>query len=95
MRQNILDSIIDFKDKQKNISIPIENKKLEFIASKYSSTKQEIWHLFINNIQLKKTSDYLITYECITCNNINTVSTTQFIRKIRKLMRIITMKSSA
>lgn len=84
MREQILDSIIDFKNKKENISIKIENKKLEFIASKYSSTKQEIWHLFINDEKITKTSDYLISYKCITCDSINTVSTTQFLRKIRK-----------
>ena len=51
MKQEILDSIIEFKDKKSNIIIPIINKELKFESSKYSSTKESIWHIFINDIR--------------------------------------------
>ena len=84
MKQEILDSITEFKDKKSNIIIPIINKELKFESSKYSSTKENIWHVFINNIKLNRKSTYLISYKCLTCNQINTISTTQFLRKIRQ-----------
>lgn len=84
MRDQILDSIIEVKEKKTNIIIPILNKELKFESSKYSSTKENIWHLFINDIKIKKTSEYLISYKCLSCNQINIVGTTQFLRKIRQ-----------
>jgi hypothetical protein len=38
-------------------------------SSKYSSTKDNIWHVFINDIKLKKTSEYIIVYKCLYCEN--------------------------
>ena len=84
MREEILNSIVGLMKKSSNEPIEIVNKKLVFEASKYSSTNEAIWHVFINDIKLKKTSDFLISYECLTCKKTNTVSTTQFLRKIRK-----------
>jgi hypothetical protein len=84
MRENILNSITIFKNKQTNDIIPITEKTLLFESSKYSSTKQNIWHVIINNIKLKKTSEYLIGYKCLTCQQENLVSTTQFLRRIRE-----------
>jgi hypothetical protein len=84
MREQILDSIIEVKEKKTNIIVPILNKELKFESSKYSSTKENIWHLFINDIKIKKTSEYLISYKCLSCNQTNIVGTTQFLRKIRQ-----------
>jgi len=84
MRDQILDSIIEVKEKKINVIVPILNKELKFESSKYSSTKENIWHLFINDIKIKKTSEYLISYKCLYCNQINIVGTTQFLRKIRQ-----------
>jgi len=84
MRELILSSITEMKKKNTNEIIPIIKKELKFESSKYSSIKENIWHVFINDIQLKKTSEYVISYKCLTCNQISTVATTQFLRKIRQ-----------
>jgi len=84
MRDQILDSIMEVREKKTNIIVPIKSKELKFESSKYSSTKENIWHLFINDIKIKKTSEYLISYKCLSCDQINIVGTTQFLRKIRQ-----------
>jgi hypothetical protein len=84
MRDNILKSVTEFIDKNTNNNIEIKNKELVFESSKYSSTKENIWHVIINDIKLKKTSEYTIGYNCIHCNSKNYISTTSFLRKIRK-----------
>lgn len=83
-REHILNSITELKNKLTNDIIPINKKDLLFESSKYSSTKENIWHVFINDIKIKKTSEYLISYKCLLCENINTIGTTQFLRKIRQ-----------
>jgi len=50
----------------------------------YSSTKENIWHVFINGSKIRKTSDYLFTYKCLSCGKLNTCASTQFLRKIRQ-----------
>jgi hypothetical protein len=79
-----LDSIIKFQDKKTKENIPIISKKLMVENSKYSSLKEEIVHLFINNKKITKSSEYYFTYLCSNCNTENTVSSTQILRKIRK-----------
>lgn len=85
MRENIVNSITEIKLKEddSNIIIPIISRELKFETSKYSSKKEDIWHVTINDIKLKKTSKYLISYNCPTCNKISTISTTCFLRKVR------------
>ena len=83
MQQEVLDSIFKFKNKSSQQEIPIQSKKIEFESSKYSSKKNLIWHVYINNIKLNRKSDYTITYTCSDCNKLNEVSTTQFLRKLR------------
>jgi hypothetical protein len=84
MRDSIVDSIIEFKEKNTNKIIPIENRKIIIETSKYASTKEPIYHLYINDIKLKKKSEYIITYKCVYCNSINSVAPTQILRKIRQ-----------
>lgn len=84
MREQILNSITQFKNKKTNEIIPIIKKELTFESSKYSSTKENIWYVSINDIKLKKTSEYIISYKCLTCNQISSIATTQFLRKIRE-----------
>lgn len=84
MRDQILNSITEFKNKNDNSIIPIKSKELRFETSKYSSTKENIWHLFINDIKMKKTSEYLISYKCSKCDHLNCINTTQILRKIRQ-----------
>lgn len=84
MREQILESIIELKNKKTNDIIPIIKKELKFECSKYSSIKTDIWHVFINDSKLMKTSEYTISYKCLSCEKINSVGTTQFLRKIRQ-----------
>jgi hypothetical protein len=84
IRDKILNSLIELKNKKDNTIIPILSKSLVFEASKYSSTKENIWHVFINDNKIKKTSEYLFSYKCLTCNKLNTCASTQFLRKIRQ-----------
>jgi hypothetical protein len=84
MREQILESIIELKNKKTNDIIPIIKKELKFECSKYSSVKTDIWHVFINDNKLMKTSEYIISYKCLSCEKINSVGTTQFLRKIRQ-----------
>lgn len=84
MREEILNSITQFKNKSTNEIIPIIKKHLQFESSQYSSTKENIWHVFINDIKLKKTSEYIVSYKCLSCDKLNDISTTQFLRKIRQ-----------
>ena len=84
IRNKILDSLTEIRNKKDNTLIPILNKSLQFESSKYSSTKENIWHLFINNNKIKKTSEYLLSYECLSCKKINVCGSTQFLRKIRQ-----------
>jgi len=84
LRNEILDSLTELKNKNDNSVIPILKKELKFESSKYSSTKENIWHVFLNGNKIKKTSEYLFTYECLSCHNLNTCASTQFLRKIRQ-----------
>lgn len=83
-RQQILDSIYEIYDKDSKTKIDIYDRKLRFYSSKYSSKKNDIWHIELNDTILKKTSDIVISYKCLNCNTNNSVSSTQIIRKINK-----------
>ena len=82
MREKILDSITDFKNKISNENIPIISKEIKVELGKYNKS-ETIYYIYINGSKLKKSSEYFLTYNCLKCNKPNTVSTTQFIRKIR------------
>ena len=84
IRNKILDSLCELRNKNDNSIIPILNRTLSFESSKYSSTKENIWHVFINGNKIKKSSEYLFSYNCLTCNSVNTCASTQFLRKIRQ-----------
>lgn len=83
-REVIVKSIYEVINKKINLPIENLNAKLTFGISKYSSKKENIWHIEINGNTIKKTSDLLIKYKCVTCNINNAVSSTQFIRKVNK-----------
>jgi len=84
IRNQILNSIIEIKNKKDQTMIPIKSKCLQFESSKYSSIKNEIWHVYINDERVKKTSDLIFYYKCLTCEKINTCASTQILRKIRQ-----------
>jgi len=75
MRDAILESVYELLNKKTRENIIIESKKLVF---------ENIWHVLINGNKLNKTSDLLISYKCIKCNNNFTTNTTNFLRKIRR-----------
>jgi hypothetical protein len=84
IRESIMNSIIKLQCKKTKEVIPILKKELIFERSKYSSSKDIIWHLYINSIKIRKSSDFIITYVCNECKSENIVGTTQLLRKIRK-----------
>jgi len=84
IRDKILDSLTELRNKNDNSIIPITTKTLKFESSMYSSTKENIWHVFINGNKIKKTSEYVFTYNCLHCKKPNSCASTQFLRKIRQ-----------
>ena len=81
-RLKILNNIIEItKD---NTPIEIKSIKLEFSCNKYSSKKNSIYHITLNDKHLSKRDVLNIKYKCITCEAIHIVGTTQFLRKINK-----------
>jgi hypothetical protein len=84
VRENILKSIIEIKNKNDNTIIPIIKTELLFESSKYSSIKKDIWHVCINDNKIKKNTNYVFFYECLHCRNINSCGSTQILRKIRQ-----------
>lgn len=82
-RQKIIDTILDIHDENGN-KIIINNIKLDFSCNKYSSKKNNIYHITLNNNHLSKRNKYTIKYKCLSCENINIVGVTQFLRKVNK-----------
>jgi hypothetical protein len=81
-RLKILNNIVEItKD---NIPIEIKNIKLEFSCNKYSSKKNSIYHITLNDKHLSKKDTLNIKYKCVTCDTNHIVGTTQFLRKINK-----------
>jgi hypothetical protein len=81
-RLKILNNIVEItKD---NIPIEIKSIKLEFSCNKYSSKKNSIYHITLNDRHLSKRDALNIKYKCITCDAVHIVGTTQFLRKINK-----------
>jgi len=81
-RLKILNNIIEItKD---NTPIEIKSIKLEFSCNKYSSKKNSIYHITLNDKHLSKRDALNIKYKCITCDAVHIVGTTQFLRKIIK-----------
>ena len=81
-RLKILNNILEItKD---NIPIEIKNIKLEFSSNKYSSKKNSIYHITLNDKHLSKRDTFNIKYKCVTCETHHIVGTTQFLRKINK-----------
>jgi len=81
-RLKILNNITEItKD---NIPIEIKNIRLEFSCNKYSSKKNSIYHITLNDKHLSKKDTFNIKYKCVTCEANQIVGTTQFLRKINK-----------
>jgi hypothetical protein len=84
IREQILSALVDVRNKNDNSVIEIKNRELRFESSQYSSTKENIWHVFINGTKIKKTSDFIFGYRCLHCDSYNSCASTQFLRKIRQ-----------
>jgi len=82
-RQKIVNKIISITD-DNNELLPIENIILEFSCNKYSSKKNSIFHITLNNKHLSKRDKYHIKYKCVTCDATHIVGVTQFLRKVNK-----------
>ena len=82
-RLKILNNILEIR---KDDATPIEIKsiKLEFSCNKYSSKKNSIYHITLNDKHLSKRDTMNIKYKCVTCDAIHIVGTTQFLRKVGK-----------
>ena len=80
LREKIVDYIVKIQNKETKEYMPITTKRLLYETSKYSSC---IYHLEINNIKLRKSSEFLVTYICSVCHVETSVGTTQILRKIR------------
>ena len=81
-RNKILNSIIEINEN--NNVCTLKGIKLEYSANKYSSNKESVWHIILNDKQLTKKNKHIFKYKCITCNSIHSVGTTQFLRKLNK-----------
>lgn len=82
-RQRILDNIIDILD-QNHQPIQIDSLILEFSCNKYSSKKNNIYHMTLNDKHLSKRDTYQFKYKCVSCDSVHIVGTTQFLRKVNK-----------
>jgi hypothetical protein len=82
-RMKIINNIVEITDDIKE-HVDIQDIKLEFTCNKYSSKKNNIYHVILNGIQLTKRNKYYIKYKCLTCSSLHIVGTTQFLRKVNK-----------
>ena len=81
-RQRIINNITEItKD---NIPIEIQSIRLDFSCNKYSSKKNSIYHITLNDKHVSKKDTLNFKYKCITCEANHIVGTTQFLRKINK-----------
>ena len=81
-RQQILNNIICIKKDDCDISIL--SIKLEFSTNKYSSKKNSIYHIVLNDKHLSKHDKFYFKYKCVTCQMEHLIATTQMLRKINK-----------
>ena len=56
-RQKIIDNILEIT--HNNNKIEIKSILLEFGISKYSSTKNNIWHIILNSNRLSRNDNYI------------------------------------
>lgn len=82
-RIKIIDNVIEITDGNNDI-INNPNIKLEFSCNKYSSKKNSMYHITLNDKHLSKKDNHRIKYKCCTCETIHVIGVTQFLRKINK-----------
>jgi hypothetical protein len=81
-RLKILNNIIEIT--KNTTPVEIKSIRLEFSSNKYSSKKNSIYHITLNDKHLSKRDTFNIKYKCVSCDAIHIVGTTQFLRKINK-----------
>lgn len=81
-RLKIINNIVEITENE--FPVKIENINLEFSCNKYSSKKNSIYHIILNDKHLSKKDKLQIKYKCVTCESIHVVGTTQLLRKINK-----------
>ncbi len=77
-RLKILENVIEIE------GIETQEIKLEYACHKYSSKKNNIYHISLNGKHLSKRDPYRIKYKCVMCESLHIVGVTQFLRKINK-----------
>lgn len=82
-RNTIVQNLIDITDSDNN-KIKIDEIRIDFSCNKYSSKKNSIYRIVLNDKFLTKRDKYNFKYKCVTCNSIHVVGTTQFLRKVNK-----------
>ncbi len=82
-RLKILKNIEKITDENNNI-LDITNLTLELSSHKYSSKKNEIWHLVLDGKNISRKNKYYFTFKCVSCNAKHIISTTPMIRRIIK-----------
>jgi len=81
-RNNIIKSIITIVDKYGK-TICYKNITCEWLVSKYSSQKEETWHIVIDGKIVSKTCNYLFLYKCEMCLSEHLIGVTQFLRRVK------------
>jgi hypothetical protein len=82
-RLKIIRNILSITD-ENNQDINIDGIQLEFSCNKYSSKKNNIYHITLDGRHLSKRDKHKIKYRCVTCENFHIVGVTQFLRKVNK-----------
>ena len=82
-RDNIIQNIIEITDYDNN-KINIDDIRIEFSCNKYSSKKNSIYRIILNDNYMTKRIKYNFKYRCFTCDSVHVVGTTQFLRKVNK-----------
>ena len=82
--QYYLDMIQLVREKDKGVPIQYNTLSIESIVAKYSNTKQPIYKLVIDNKPISRNNNYIVKYQCATCNAIQEISLNLFTRKMNK-----------
>jgi hypothetical protein len=82
--EQYMSNIRDIYDKKNNIKIPLDDIKCNKFTHKYSSTKIPIYKLVIDNKEISRNNNLIVTYKCLHCFMNNKITLNLFMRKINK-----------
>lgn len=81
-KELVISSIINIiNEKEENINYKTITYKI--YSSKYSSDKKDIWHIFIDDKELTRKTNYFFTYKCKICLSESKISSIQFLRRFK------------